>query len=512
MYIRKDFLSVLRGNVEDINEISKKCCDLNYLDELINITNTYKLTPNVFELLINDKYGKSNKNIWKKYVDYKKDNTDAINRQIQTIKCIEDILKEEKVLWIKGVPLSILLYNDPYFRKSGDIDFLVEPEKQKKIVKLLEEKGFKKIGIINDELGIRYSVHFHEIQLMSPHNVLIEIKRISGEMDIFDNNNMMSDFWSNTEVIDICGNKFDTLSIIYTLIHLFLSAFSNSVSWHDIGNNGIRDLYEIVKFLQKFEIDYKQLYNISNLYGICSVIKNTLKKIRSIFGKVIPDLAMLIFEKKGSNQHMMDKLYNSFFNYYDMDCVEELFNVSKKTKAYFDAVYRAYYLDDIYFTDNYLSPDILQYNLKYQNERFLLNLYLDSSYFYSDKESVFELKFLCNKEEVINKYGYNFVFCIVFNNEVVKGFLKNEQELKDMQNYEVDIAPELFEIRENKIHIIYYIYFPFLEKEIPKICYNVQLMIHNENDRSQFFARTILCPQKNTLPIYHTEYLNDIII
>lgn len=512
MQIKKDILSILRGNKAEMANISQRCYDVDYLDELITTSKSYKLTQNILSLLANSEFGQDNKCICEKYEYFKQVNDDAVHRQLQTIKCIEDILQKKKVMWIKGMPLSTILYDDPFFRRSGDIDFIVESEEQKEFVKLLESRGFKKIGILNDDLGLRFSVHYHEIQLMSPYDVLVEIKVISGEMNIFKKEDMISDFWAHTELIDICGYKFETFDLMYTLIHLYLSAFSNSTAWYDVKSNGIRDLYEIMLFSKKYKIDYNRLFYISNLYGINSIVRETMKKINVIFDKVFQDSVISIFEREEANQHMMDKLYTSFLKYYDLGYIDELFNIQKRTEAYFAAISKAYYLEDINFTDNFLSQDILEYSLAVQNDKLRLELYLDSKYLYSTRENLFVLKFLCNDEEVTNKYGYTFVFFIVLKEGKAKGVLKNELEVEKAQEYSVRIESDLIEEKGVKTHFVYHIGLPFLSKSNKKICYNVQLSTRNENDQSNFFDLTILCPQKNTLPIFHTEYLRDIVI
>ena len=505
----KNYYTYCVGMRKKICKVVRKCCASDYLDELIETANMYKLTPNVLSILISNEYGKDNENISKRFDCFKKENLDAIKRQIQTIESIEDILQREKVIWIKGLPLSTILYDDCCFRRSGDIDFLVKPTRQREFVKLLESKGFKKVGIINEELGVRYSVHFHEIQLMSPYNVLIEIKKVSAEMDTFKSQDMISDFWNHTEEINVLGHKFNTLDLTHTLVHLFLAAFSNSTVWHKVESNGIRELYEIVLFCQKYKIDYNRLLLVANLYGMCSVIRETMKKINGIFGKVFSNSVLELFESTNSGQHMLDKLYTAFLKYYNIGYFEELFDKSKKTEAYFEGVYKAYYLENIYFTENFLCPDILEYKLWYQIDKLKLDFCIHPEYFYSDKESVFELKFLCNNEDIIDKFGYKFVFWVVLKGGTVEGVLKNVPEIQGKQKYKVISEAEIIEQVNNKMHFTYYIPLFFLKKNSKKICYNAQLMIHNENDGSQFFARTILCPQKDTLPIYHTEYLNN---
>lgn len=512
MQIKKDFLSVLRGAKDDISYVAKECSDPGYLDNLVETAMLYKLVPNILSALIKNEYGKANKNIIEKYKYYKKANAVAVSRQVRTIKCLDDILQKEKIVWIKGLPLSKILYDDASFRNVGDIDFLVEPAKQRELVALLESKGFKKIGIINDDMGLRYSVHYHEIQLVSPYNILVEIKTISGEMDIFKNEDMMSDFVTHTEQINICGKEYETLDYIHTLVHLFLSAFSNSTTWFDVKCNGIRDLYEIVLFCQKYEVDYKQLYFVSNLYGMCFVVLRIMKKINNIFDKIFPDSVLSIFANETSNRHTMDKLYESFEKYYDIGYIEELFAVPKKKKAYFDAISKAYYLDSIQFMDSYLISDILEYSLIYAKDKLKVDLYLDSKYVHSDKEALIFLKFLCNNEAVIDEYGYIFSFWLLLKNGNAEAVLRNQASIEKIQHYKINVEPELIEEVNGKTHFIYYINPFFLNKNDKKICFNIQLGIQNENDQDDFFIITTLCPQKNTLPIYHIEDLSDVIL
>lgn len=511
MQTKVDLLALLRNNEQDILVIVKKCRDIEYFNSLITTAKKYKLLPNILNLLISDESALCNDNIKKMYQENNEIQENAINNQLKTMESISDICPKDKVVWIKGMPLSILIYNDPILRKIGDIDLLVDSFIQRDFADALADRGYKKLGIVNNDIGLRYSVHYHEIQLMSPSSCLLEIKSISGEMNTVKSDNMVTDFLTHTMDIEMGGQKYKTLDITYSLLHLFLSAFSNSTTWYFMGDNALRDIYEILLFTKKYEIDYIKLYEAADLYGICSIILGTMLKINKIFGVIFEDNILTIFSNQTHKPHMVAVLYKYFTQYYKIDYLDDLFNEDIKYKTYCNAICEAYYNHDVTFNDNYLSPEILNYKLTNLHKILTLDLCIDSKYYYDDSESKFIMNFLCSNKEMYNMYGYIFVLVIKLEGGTAKVSLFNETNDKNMQIFSIDIQPEIIEVIDDIVHIVVNFDPIFLDLSIRKICYNIQLIIQNQNDKVGFCI-TALCPGcYNTFPIFYTHYLDNTI-
>jgi hypothetical protein len=502
-------MSILQLNQNEIDNLSNVDVNSQDFQKVLKIAEKNKILP-VFYSIIKNKSSIQSQSVIDLYEDFIRNNTDNIDKQLKTLEYMGKILDEHEMLWIKGLPLSKILYGDIYYRKSGDMDFLVKKEEIHKIVDKLVDRGFKKVGVMED-IGLRFSVHYHEIQLMSPNDVLIEIKSISGEMDIFSNyNDLVSAFWENQEMIEIENYKLKTVNKLFTYIHLFLGAFSNSTAVYDMESTGLRDLYEICQFHRNKKIDYEELYSIANKFGFSYVISGLMRRVNSIWDDCFENHIIEMFEHPNKEQHMMSILYKKYLENNKLNIVDELFYIDKKYKNYMDSVSKAYYEnDEISFIENRLDKGILEYDLKIANDVMRLIVDIDKENCCSKTESVVVLKFLCNDKKVINDYGHVFVLWIVFKNGKEEVLIKNEPNYGEYKHYEKKL--DLKEKIDNGNRIRYICEFDpwFLNIYSEKICYNVQLSTKNPNDDDQSFDLTIMCPQKNALPIYHTGFLKD---
>ncbi|WP_342479073.1 nucleotidyltransferase family protein [Paenibacillus sp. FSL H7-0350] len=506
-----DLLTLLRNNQQDVRAIIEKCHNIEYFNSLITCAKKNKLLPSTISILISAESGLRNDNIKKLYQENNEKCKKGVHNQLQTMESIRDIYPQDKVVWIKGMPLSILIYNDPHLRRIGDIDLLVDSSFQKDFANELVNLGYKKLGIVNKDIGLRFTVNYHEIQLKSPSLCLLELKVISGEMNAVNSNNIITDFFAHTMDIEIGGQNYRTLDITYTLLHLFLSAFSNSTTCFNMSDNGLRDVYEIALFTKKYEIDYNKLYEAADLYGICFIILGIMHKTNKIFGLTFEENIISIFNNQINKPHMVAKLYNYFSQYYAIDYIEELFSEDIKSKAYYNAICDAYYNSDITFNDNCLSPEILDYKLIYSHKLLTLDLYINSKYYFDDSESTCIIKFLSSNKKMHDTYGHFFVLAIKLKSGTAKVLLNSESADKNMQVLNIDIQPEVVKVVEGKLHITVDFEPIFLDPNNNKICYNVQLEIQNQNDDKNGFTMTELIPAKSTFPMFYTDYLDNMI-
>lgn len=511
MGVEADLLGMLRDDKEVIKRVIDSITDEDYLDNLIDLATKNKISSNVINILASER-NEQEDNISYKFKEIKKKNNEIIYNQLETIDCMKEVFDGFNVIWIKGIPLSVKIYGDMWLRKSGDIDLLVKTGDIDDIVDILCNKGFKKVGVINEDIGRRFSYYYHEIQLMSPYNVLVEIKCISGEVEIIDNyKNLIDVFWENTEEVVIGNKKINTLNTMYTLIHLFLSALSNSLAWHDMRSNGLRDVLEIHYLVTNNNIDYNNLFYVADNYGFSYMVWGIMKKANKIWKGCFKDEVIEMFEHPNYKQHPMSELYKAFLEYYDLDITDELFDKKKKANKYYEALSRTYYQNDAIFKENHLDKNLLEYSIKNENGKIRLDVSVADKICSSNDENVIILKLLASDEEIIKKYGYIFVFWLKLKDGEESAFLMNEPGTDEYQKfYEIVESSEKKKI-DDRVTYTYYINSMYIDKNKEKICYNVQLVTQNKNDNNNYFDISVLHPQKNTLPAFHTEWFKDVL-
>ena len=509
MQTKQDILTLLCGNKKEIVRIIEQCNANEYFTELVENAKKYKILPNIMQVFINNECTYIKEDVEKYNSTYRDANNVKANNQIKTMEQIKEICCQNSIIWIKGIPLSSIIYNDPYFRSIGDIDILVEPHVQKDIVEILESNGYQKLGIINDEIGLRYSVNYHEVQLVSPFSSYVEVKTISGEMNTVKSEKMLLDFFENTMKIEIGNCMFETLDLSYTLLHLFLSAFSNSTTWYFMEDNGLRDIYEIVLFIARYNIDYDKFNKVADNYGVCAIIYWTMCRINTIFGKIFTDDVLELFKNQVNAPNIMSQLYDKFMRNYEIYYLDELFQEEKKAKAYYKAVYAAYSSYEICFKENCLSADILKYNISYPNKLLRVDFLINSDYYYSGTEYTIEMKFLCSNEEIHAIYGYIFTLVLKIQNGNVKAFLCNGINNLYKQVYRIDLQVHTIKKHSSEVKATVEFEPIFLDLNAKRVCHNIQLKMQNDNDSTDF-SITELCPGKNTLPIFYTEFIEKI--
>jgi len=504
--ILDDWVMLLRNDKDVIQKISMKCNNLDYCNSLIALADNYKLLPVLFEAFLKNNI-ELNHEMKKQYFINNRAKEVLIRNQLKTMELIKNIYPAGQFTWIKGLPLSIALYNDLTFREVGDIDLLIDSTLQKSVVKTLLGQGFLTEGTINTDIGLRFSVNYNEIQMWSPFSTYLEIKDLSGEMDVFKSDSMFSDFSNNIMEVKIGANSYKVLNVIYTLFHLFLSAVSNSTTWFYMGESGLRDMYEIALYTKKYKINYYELFQIVKHYGICQVVFQMMHKINKLFPFTFKTNILQLFDEKTKKTHEQARLYSVFMQYYSLDIKQELFMVDEKTLVYFNALYHTYYDNDIFFSSNLLDPNIMEYELNYMQNYFTLGITIDGKYLYNSDESVVKMDILCSNTKMHKRYGYIVILKISFGNNTVKASIENDVNSGvNLELVRCNLEPRVVKNTREKIRISVDFKSDFLDLTRKKICYNLQFIVQNEND-IEGFRITELFPLKNTLMMLNTDHI-----
>lgn len=416
-------------------------------------------------------------------------------RQLENIRIIKKILNGTDYIWIKGAPLSIYLYGDPIFRKLGDMDILVKQDKLEYLVNSLVKVGFQYIGA-EQNYKRRYSHTYHEIQLLSPNDCLVEIKCISGEMDVFEHDGIQSLFFQNSVCINIMDEDIITSDLYYTYLHLFMTAISNSTTWFFMDDTGLREFYEIFLFSTKYHIDYSKFRNITKDHGMIWIVNKCMQIVNSLFGEVFDNSVLTLFDENNYIEvNQMESIYKAFYHYYDANDSRTLFDKIYKREKYYSAIHDIYYLERVSY-----EPTLKVYNnfqpLKYQAciDRNSLN---------------FEIRL--KEKQFYSKKGYQIIMTILNDVDNSKGNMLTKLVIEVMDDgqisHSIDNHMWSYSIEFNRIcddeRIIRVIISDNKHDRVEIFPFNIQLCIENTNDTEPFRVFEI-CPVKNTLCLFKT--------
>lgn len=169
---------------------------------------------------------------------------------------IQDISGVFPYVIIKGIPLSIMSYNDCYKRKIGDVDFLISKEHIVLFDEILKKNSFSSEYYDREDklIALLYSHQTRPYVKNTPiHKTYIDVNydifwgEYSGKrIDI-------KDFISQPLTLDVLGYQINTLTPLKMLIVLILHHYKEMNSlYHLATHNTIRkdmffDVYNIIR-------------------------------------------------------------------------------------------------------------------------------------------------------------------------------------------------------------------------------------------------------------------------
>lgn len=229
------------------------------------------------------------------------DFAESVNQKIYELiikEQFEDIYNELKLLdkyvIAKGATLSMLCYNNPTQRGSGDIDVLLPRDSAKQFEQLLHSKGYHSL----------FSGRKQRIfALLSSHQLIPLVKKLNFSTSKIDIN--FSVFWGEYEgklinideflsdaiEINIYGMKVKTLPPLKAMVQLILHHYKdmNSIFLLATRKSIKYSMFNDVFYLLKNNLDtisIDKLYNISVKYNIVPYVFYVLYYTGEIFEDV----------------------------------------------------------------------------------------------------------------------------------------------------------------------------------------------------------------------------------
>lgn len=186
---------------------------------------------------------------------------------------------------LKGIPQSLLLFNDANLRDCGDIDLAVPVSEFENVYKLLLEFGYKQLGNNTDTLQYNYGPYFHEINLYkvidyggAEKKVPLELKKASSAIKY-----KFNLLYDNTQDLMIDSVPIKTLNNDATVLHLFCNAFTNNESKFIWNKSRLREYFEVAFALKHFRFNWDNVYDLSIQMENCHTIYDVLRSVTGLY-------------------------------------------------------------------------------------------------------------------------------------------------------------------------------------------------------------------------------------
>lgn len=215
-----------------------------------------------------------------------------------TTKC-ED---RKSMIFIKGIVLSQLIYDNPFFRMSNDIDMLIRESDIVSIDQMLKELGYfhacgkenPYVMDLKNPLILPYPIlkdykhheYFEYYKKQGTNYILIELQRQIHGTIVFDK---IHQFLEATDEIMICGTKIQTLSLEHTLLYLIESIHTDA-NWYVRGPK-LNKYLELGLFILKFQkiIDWKKAIEKAADFEMTGLVYTVFKELNELFQFSIPN-------------------------------------------------------------------------------------------------------------------------------------------------------------------------------------------------------------------------------
>lgn len=237
---------------------------------------------------------------------------DNYERYIKEVVEVGKGLKEcgIKPIFVKGIFLSKIIYDDWYYRNLGDIDILVEEAEFEKAFYAMCNMGYRKVEDINNNTPrLILGKNFHEIKMYRKDN-MVEIKRGVAAID--------TDFrqWlPQKRIMELNNVSLYTLDIYHTVLLLFAQAFINNEGKVVFYKCRLREYFDIAYIIVNcHELNWDELKKLSDRYELTHEVYSVIKSVDEIYR--LPDEFMNNIYPKFGPMHWP---YKKTFFYYNED-------------------------------------------------------------------------------------------------------------------------------------------------------------------------------------------------
>ena len=313
MYVIQLCNSFLSGRLDKINSKSISMESTEDIKSLIELMRDHKLHT----ILRNSKFVENVFPDWTlPYFTDKKDKEIANTYWAESAKIIKQLSEHElSYAVVKGVPLSFLLYSEPYARGIGDVDIVVKNEEFARVFNVLISVGYYRAQSSGMKFPvIYYGIHHHEIGLVKdcvPCKVYVEIKRSTSALDSFEQ------WWSHVTQKNINGLTLNVLEDNFEILHLILNAFVNNESFSLFQDCRLRDYFDVAYAIKHINFSWQVVLDAAEDMKVTHQIAAVLRSVKELFsavGEQVDEVLSLI-EKKYCK-------YEQTLFYYGMDKFE----------------------------------------------------------------------------------------------------------------------------------------------------------------------------------------------
>lgn len=277
-----------------------------------------------------------------------KDNKYCVEERYKVSRGFFEFMNNENIPYavVKGAVLSGIIYKDPFFRCSGDIDIILNTKFIPNVKQFLCNNGFVQGRIVGEKIIpfsrnelIFYTTSTHQIApfVKKTDNVNCPFVEIDINFDImWGENNKKTDMdfvLNNTDFIEICGVKVQKLISEMEFISLCLHHYKdmNSIYLISKGRMNLNLLCDILLYVRNTELDTYRLYSYCQKLNVIEYVYYCLFYTNLIFDD--PKVSKYCTILKTENG---DKILDSFGlndnerKEWDLDFMDRMFSPESK--------------------------------------------------------------------------------------------------------------------------------------------------------------------------------------
>lgn len=281
-------LELIRGGFD----CSHSSVDINKLDwnEILDLAKRHRIFPRVYRSINHIIPEEYRNRFWIEYQSH----VEKINEMVNSLRCLQILSKHEKIrfLLIKGLPISIMVYEDLYARQINDIDILVAKDDIQRIDYALRKDGYLQpyqCDWVNNKFAflpftttrLKESKHQYEYYKFTKYISKVEVHSYLTNFKSY----MQDVLWSSSNVIiDNCS--YNTLDLEHMCLYLFINAYDSSETYEALQKKVLlRDYMDIYECMKEYasNIDWQRFYTLMERYGFCEKYKLILNNLAEIY-------------------------------------------------------------------------------------------------------------------------------------------------------------------------------------------------------------------------------------
>lgn len=280
-----------------------------------------------------------------------------VDKQVEEIKNIQNKLNEQGIetMFVKGVFLSMVAYNNPFARQCNDIDILVNREDMVKAYNSVYELGYRflngfdknNIPKLSETPDYLFGEDYHEFRCLredgNRNYVVIEIKYATSAIPY----KFIKDFKDSFQIVDIEGVKIKTFDNPFTFIHICAHLYVNSQCEDGyINDRMFREFVDLKIFLcQHRDIDWKFICEKAKEYEITHQLYFALHSINLLWANTVSTEIVDYFSPRNITYDYNGNEFGELYTW-KSDIVTRCFNEKLRLKEY-SSLYKSDIFSDV---------------------------------------------------------------------------------------------------------------------------------------------------------------------